>query len=229
LRPAKVIYGTFLEEFNGKFLLHVAAKDTMHLEYRDKNIMNALWHGPSSLSSILDPSNFHIYVFALNNAFRNVQNPNALQRLSFGVNMYMRDSSYEFEPAYFTDLKEIYSLCKKRHIPFALFNAPVRSKVESYADLPYLHKSEAYTNLQHFAEDEHIPLWNFDGNEKFTDDDFLDTYHLNARGTHKLTELIGQRFDKWNKGFVEQDIVDSSANPAQIKVQNSLIRTVFHF
>jgi hypothetical protein len=230
LRPERVIYGTFVQEFNGKFLLHnsLGAKDTSFIGFREKSIWNALRYGAASLSSMLDAPNFHIYVFTLNNAFRDVQDPTILQRLSFGENMYARDSGYEFNPTYLNDLKTIYSICKERHIPFALFNSPVRPKIESLAEFPYLHKTEAYLELEKFAEEENLPLWNFDAPEKFSENDFLDTYHLNARGTHKLTEFLATKVIKWNKGFIEQDILSS---PYSIggEVKDSLVPTVFHF
>src|SRR5207253_2597141 len=141
--------------------------------------------------------------FTLNNAFRTVQDPNILQRLSFGENMYERDSSYEFSSAYLRDLKKIYSICKERHIPFAIFNSPVRPKIESLADLPYLHRAEAYRELENFAAQENFPIWNFDVSESFNNNDFLDTYHLNARGTHKLTKFLSEKIVRWNKGVVD--------------------------
>jgi hypothetical protein len=229
LKPERVIYGTFLQEFNGKFLLHleVTPEDTALIKLKEKNLWNVMRYGALSLSPIIDPPNFHIYTFTVNNAFRTVQEPDFLQRLSFGVNMYERDSSYKFHEQYLQDLKAIYVICKSRNIPFALFNTPVRPRVESYGDLPYFHKIEAYYNIQHFAEEVKIPIWNFD-NAEFKNDDFLDTYHLNARGAHRMTNLLESKIAKWSKGIIEQDIV-SLPDSFRGEVKDSLVRTVIHF
>lgn len=231
LRPDRVIYGTFLQEFNGKFLLHMDLndKDTSLVKLKEKSFWNVLWYGVPALSPILDASNFHIYIFAINNAFRTVQNPTTLQRLSFGENMYLRDSSYQYNPSYLDDLKAIYAVCKSRNIPFALFNSPVRPKVESYADLPYFHKTDAYTAIEGFALTEKIPIWNFDMPGKFGDNDFLDTYHLNANGAHKMTKMIADKIATWQKGYIEQDITEPLSNSTGSEIKDSLIRTVFHF
>jgi len=231
LHPDRVIYGTFLQEFNGKFLLHmdISGQDTTLIKLKEKSFWNILRYGPPSLSPLLDAPNFHIYIFTINNAFRTVSNPTILQRLSFGENMYERDSSFKHNPAYLEDLKAIYQICKARHIPFALFNTPVRPKIESLADLPYLHKQEAYQYLEQFAEQENIPIWNLDMPGSFIESDFLDTYHLNARGAHKMTKLLADKIARWQKGFIEQDIVAGSADSIRSEVKDSLMRSVFHF
>jgi hypothetical protein len=231
LRPDRVIYGTILQEFNEKFLLHMELnnKDTSLVKLKEKSLWNVLYYGAPALSPILDGPNFHIYIFALNNAFRRVQYPTVLQRLSFGENMFVRDSSYQYNAVYFDNLKAIYAICKERHIPFALFNTPVRPKVESLRDLPYLHKSEAYSHLEEFATQEKFPIWNFDMPGSFDDNDFLDTYHLNARGAAKMTKQLAERIAVWQKGIIEQDVTASSADSIRNEIKDSLVRSVFHF
>jgi hypothetical protein len=229
LHPDRVIYGTFLQEFNGKFLLHmnIDEKDTSKIHIKEKSLWNAICYGAPSVSSMFDAANFHIYIFALNDAFRRVQNPDLFQRLSFGVNMFPRDSNYQYNAEYLNDLKKIYDLCKQHHIPFALYNSPVRRRIESYADVPYTHKQEAYEEIERFAETENIPFWNFD-KQQFSDDEFLDTYHLNAKGAHKMAQQLANKIETWGKGIIEQDVTNLP-DGASREVKDSLVRTEFHF
>ena len=182
-----------------------------------------------ALAPLLDGSTLHIYLFALNNAFRDVHDPNFFQKLSFGENMFERDSTYQLSQAFLNDLKEIYHLCKQRNIPFAFFNTPVRPKVTSLADLPYLHRLEAYQAVERFAIENDIPIWNFDKPGAFEDSDFLDTYHLTPNGARKLTFKLSGKLSTWQKGFTEQDLTAPSTNSVRDEIKDSLIRSVFHF
>ncbi len=231
LHPARVVYGVFLQELNGKSAIHndLSGEDTSSLQFREKTFLNTLRYGPISLSSMLDGPNIHIYLFVTNNAFRGVRDPNFFQRLSFGENLYERDSNFVFNPDFFRDLQAICLLCKEKNIPFAFFNSPIRPKVESLADLPYLHRLEAYRAVEQFAVQEDIPLWNFDKAGFFENGDFLDSYHLTAGGAKKLTVMVASKIEAWQKGFIEQDVTTPSADGIRNEIKDSLIRTVFHF
>ena len=231
LRPSRVIYGTFLQELNGISSVHsnIKDEDTSHLKIKDKSLFNVLYYGPTALAPILNVSTFHIYLFALNNAFREVHNPNFFQRLSFGVNFFERDSNYRMSYEFLHDLKEIYYLCKQRNIPFAFFNTPIRSHITSLADLPYKHREEAYVAIESFAIQNNIPIWNFDKPDIFEDKDFLDTYHLTPEGARRMTALLADKITLWNKGIIEQDIVSTSTDTIGPEIKDSLVRTVFHF
>lgn len=231
LRPSMVVYGIFLQELNGRSMIHnnVSDEDTASIKLKKKTLWNTMRFGPMALSPMLDPGSFHIYLFALNNAFRTVHDPNFFQRLSFGENLFERDSNYSLNQEYLKDLKEIYHLCKGRNIPFAFFNTPVRPKVESLADLPYLHRQEAYHAVEQFAIENNIPIWNFDKSGLFDVADFLDTYHLTSNGARKMTSMLADKISAWNNGFIEQDVITLLPNSNGAKVQDSLIRTVFHF
>lgn len=231
LRPARVIYGIFLQELNGNSAIHgnVTDEDTSAIKLKKKSLWNVLRYGPAALSPMLDGMTVHIYLFALNHAFRDVHDPNFFQRLSFGENMFERDSSYVMNAEYLDDLRQIYGLCKERNIPFAFFNTPVRPKVESLADLPYLHKLEAYRAVEQFALSENIPIWNFDRPGLFDNKDFLDTYHLSPEGARKMTQILAEKIAAWQKGFIEQDMTSPLPDGIHGKIQDSLIRSVFHF
>ena len=231
LKPKRVIYGIFLQELNGRSIVHnnINDEDTSEMKFRKKSLSNVLQYGAASLSSMLDAPNFHIYLFAINNAFRDIHDANFFQRLSFGENMFERDSNYVLNPEYLKDLKEIYRLCKERNIPFAFFNAPVRPKVGSIADLPYLHRFEAYHAVEKFALEENIPIWNFDKTGLFDNDEFLDTYHLTSDGAHKMTAMLADKIILWHHGHIEQDITLPLSDGSRNEIQDSLIRTVFHF
>jgi hypothetical protein len=231
LNPKRVIYGIFLQELNGLSIVHnnIRDEDTSAIKLKKKTLWNVLRYGPESLSSMFDGPNFHIYLFELNNAFRDIYDPNFFQRLSFGENMFERDSSYELNRKYLNDLKEIYRLCKERNIPFAFFNTPVRPKVESLADLPYLKKSQAYNAVEEFAIKNNIPIWNFDSPGLFDNSEFLDTYHLTSIGAHKMTKMLADKIAIWQKGFIEQDVTEPLSNGSGSEIKDSLIRTVFNF
>ncbi len=231
LKPKRVIYGIFLQELNSRSIVHnnINDKDTSEITFKKKTLWNVLQYGTASLSSMLDAPNFHIYLFAINNAFRDIRDPDFFQRLSFGENMFERDSSYILSPEYLNDLKDIYRLCKERNIPFAFFNAPVRPKVGSIADLPYLHKFEAYHAVEQFALDENIPIWNFDRSGLFDNGEFLDTYHLSSDGAHKMTAMLAEKIATWQNGHIEQDITTPLSDSNRIEIKDSFVRTVFNF
>jgi hypothetical protein len=231
LRPARVVYGIFLQELNGKSSIHgnVSNEDTAYIKLKDKSIWNVIRYGPASLASVLEPVNFHIYLFALNNAFTDAHNPNFIQRLAFGENLFERDSSFIFDSSYFENLKGIYFLCKQKNIPFAFFNTPVRPDIESLSDLPYQHRLGAYAAVEKFALANNLPIWNFDTPKVFSAQDFLDTYHLTPDGAKKMTTLLADKISTWNKGMIEQDITDSSSYSIHHEIKDSLIRTMFHF
>ncbi|MEP7235504.1 MAG: hypothetical protein ABI778_09435, partial [Ignavibacteriota bacterium] len=107
--------------------------------------------------------------------------------------------------------------------------APLRPNVESLADLPYLHRSEAYHCVEQFALANNIPIWNFDNANQFNTTDFLDPYHLTPYGARKLTKKIADKFERWQSGITEQDVTALSANSARTEIKDSLIRTIFHF
>jgi len=231
LHPARVVYGIFLQELNGRSMVHgnVNDADTSAIKLKAKSLWNVIRYGPTALSPLLSGNTLHIYLFALNNAFRDVHDPNFFQKLSFGENMFERDSSYTLNSTFLENLKDIYRLCKAKNIPFAFFNTPVRPKVESIADLPYLHRLEAYKAVEQFAIENNIPIWNFDKPTTFENTDFLDTYHLTPNGAHKMTSLLAEKICTWQKGFIEQDITSPSSDGGSSEIKDSLIRTVFHF
>ncbi|MFI5263543.1 MAG: hypothetical protein ACHQM6_03405 [Candidatus Kapaibacterium sp.] len=231
LRPARVVYGIFLEELNGRSGIHgnVTDEDTVAIKLKQKSFWNVMRYGPTALSPLLDGNGIHIYLFALNNAFRDVHDPNFFQRLSFGENLFERDSTYDLNQEFLQDLKEIYLLCKERKIPFAFFNTPVRPRVESLADLPYLHREEAYHAVEQFAIQENIPIWNFDQPGLFENREFVDTYHLSPDGARKMTKMLAEKIGTWHKGIIEQDITAASTDSVRNEIKDSLLRTIFHF
>jgi hypothetical protein len=231
LHPSRVIYGIFLQELNGKSVIHanVTDEDTSAIKIKKKSLWNVMRYGVTALSPMLDGTGIHIYLFALNNAFRDVRDPNFFQRLSFGENMFERDSSYLLNPEFLSDLKQIYYLCKERNIPFAFFNTPVRPRVESLADLPYLHREDAYRTIEQFATAENIPIWNFDQPGLFESSEFQDTYHLTSDGARKMTKILSEKIGVWQRGTIEQDVTTLSTDGVRSEVKDSLVRTVFHF
>lgn len=207
LRPERVVYGFFLQELNGKSNVHnnIADEDTSDVKLKEKSLLNVIRYGPLALSPLLKGPTFHIYIFAANNAFREVHDPNALDKLMFGDNLFERDSSYELNREYARDLEEIYLLCKTRGIPFALFNTPVRPLIESPADLPYHRRRDNYTAVYEIAQRHNIPIWNYDSPDKFAPEDFQDTYHLTPSGAERLTRCLFEDVQAWMTGEVRQD------------------------
>lgn len=216
LRPERVVYGFFLQEFNGRSKVHnsLAETDTTDIKLKEKSLLNVVRYGPLALSPLLKGATWHIYLFAANNAFREVHDPNAIQKLSFGDNMFERDSTYELNPKYVGDLEQIYLLCKDLNIPFAFFNTPVRPKIESLADLPYHRREESYNAVLEIAKKYNTPVWNYDRAGSFTDQDFQDTYHLTTWGMRKLTAYVFEDIKQWMSGIIRQDGAETLAMPS---------------
>ncbi len=206
IRPKRICYGVFLEDLNGHSPVHnTLYKDSNSLLYYKKTLPNVIARGAKSLSSIFDAPTLHIYLFAVNHAFRNVEHLTTLQRLSFGDNIVTQDSTYILDSLLIEDFKEIIILCKTNNIEFVFFNTPLRPTIGSYADLPYLHRDEAYSAIEAIATQYAVPLWNLDAKGKFIDDDFKDTYHLNHHGAKKISRILGEKIMNWSKGSIERD------------------------
>lgn len=207
MKPQRVVYGFFLQEFNAKTRVQnsVSDEDTTTLKLKRKTLLNVLRYGPKALTPLLKPATLHIYLFAKNNAFREVHDPTALDKLMFGDNMFERDSSYQLSQEYLRDLEEIYLLCKSRNIPFALYNTPIRPKIESAADLPYHRRAENYDAVYQLAKKHNIPIWNYDRPGYFEDVDFQDTYHVTPFGARKLSRYLFWEMRDWMRGVVRQD------------------------
>jgi len=214
LRPSRVIYGFFLQELNEHSNVHanVNDKDTSDLKLKEKTLWNVIRYGPTAIYPLFNGNSLHQYLFAANNGFREVRDPNFLDKLMFGENVFERDSSYKLSSQFLEDLKQIYYLCKERNIPFAFYNTPIRPKIESLADLPYLHREENYSALYNFAKENNIPLWNLDTPGLFETEDFQDTYHLTPDGARRMSEYLAVNILRWSKGEVIQDKVKSLFN-----------------
>lgn len=207
IRPERVVYGFFLQELNGKSNVHndFSAEDTSDVKLKRKTLMNVLRYGPEALAPLVKGNTLHIYLFAANNAFREVHDPTSLDKIMFGENVFERDSNYSLSTTYLHDLEEIYLLCKERNIPFAFFNTPVRPTVESPADLPYHRRSDNYEAVYQLATKHGLPIWNYDSPGYFEDSDFQDTYHLTPFGARKITRYLNTELLSWMKGTVRQD------------------------
>jgi hypothetical protein len=207
MRPQRVVYGFFLQEFNAKTKVQnsVSDEDTTTLKLKRKTLLNVLRYGPKALTPLLKPATLHIYLFAKNNAFREVHDPTALDKLMFGDNMFERDSTYQLSHEYLRDLEEIYLLCKSYNIPFALYNTPIRPKIESPADLPYHRRAENYEAVYQLARKHQIPIWNYDRPGYFLDTDFQDTYHVTPFGARKLSKYLFLEMRDWMRGVIRQD------------------------
>lgn len=206
VRPKRICYGVFIEDFNGHSPVHNRLyKDSSSFVYRSKTVPNVMLYGAKALSSIFDAPTLHIYLFALNHAFRNVEDLNSIQRLSFGDNMVSQDSTYILDSALVKDLEDIIALCKEHHIELAIFNTPLRPTIHSYADLPYLRRNEGYRIVESLAKKHSLPLWNLDKKGIFEDVDFKDSYHLNHSGGKKMSKMLGAKVSEWMNGKIEQD------------------------
>jgi hypothetical protein len=206
IRPKRICYGVFIEDLNGHSPVHnTLYKDSNNFIYRDKSLPNVMLYGAKALSSIFDAPTLHIYLFAINHAFRNVENLNALQRLSFGDNMVSQDSTYILDSALVRDIEEIISMCKEHHIELSFFNTPLRPTINSYRDLPYLRRNEGYHVIESLAKTHSLPIWNLDKKGLFEDVDFKDSYHLNHNGGKKMSKILGAKISEWINGKIEQD------------------------
>jgi len=204
--PKRICYGVFIEDFNGHSPVHnTLYKDSNNFIYRDKTLPNVMLYGAKALSSIFDAPTLHIYLFAVNHAFRNVENLNSIQRLSFGDNMVSQDSTYILDSTLIKDLEEIILACKEHNIELAFFNTPLRPTIHSYANLPYLRRNEGYRVVESLAKKYSLPLWNLDKKGLFEDADFKDSYHLDHKGGKKMSKMLGLKISEWVSGKTEQD------------------------
>jgi hypothetical protein len=204
--PKRICYGVFIEDFNGHSPVHNRLyKDSNNFIYRDRSLPNVMLYGAKALSSIFDAPTLHIYLFAVNHAFRNVENLNSIQRLSFGDNMVSQDSTYILDSNLVKDLEDIIAICKEHNIELAFFNTPLRPTIHSYADLPYLRRNEGYSIIESLAKKHSLPLWNLDKKGLFDDADFKDSYHLNHNGGKKMSKMLGVKISEWENGKVVQD------------------------
>ncbi len=207
LKPDIVIYGVSIQELNGESTVHAffGTKDTASVKLKPKTFWNMLRYGPVALAPLLYGDHFHQYIFAANNAFRDVPNLNVVSRLMFGTNEPPRDSAYKFEPKYLADLREIVTMCQKRGIQVALYNAPLRQRRPDEIDIPYEHRAESYGHIYALAQQLHIPLWNFDREGLFSRDEFQDNYHLTPVGAHKISAMLADSIARWQAGDVSED------------------------
>lgn len=207
MKPERVIYGFFLQELNAKSNVHnnIQDEDTADIKLKRKTLLNVLRYGPEALAPLMKGNTLHVYLFAKNNAFREVHDPTAIDKLMFGENVFERDSNYELSTEYLRDLEEIYLLCKARNIPFALYNTPVRPRIESPADLPYHRRADNYEAVFALARKHNLPIWNYDRPGYFLDSDFQDTYHLTPFGARKISRYLYSEVRDWMRGVVRQD------------------------
>jgi hypothetical protein len=207
MRPERVVYGFFLQELNAKSNVHnnILDEDTSAIKLKRKTLLNVLRYGPAALAPLMKGNTLHVYLFAKNNAFREVHDPTALDKLMFGENVFERDSNYQLSTEYLRDLEYIYLLCKERHIPFALYNTPVRPKIESPSDLPYHRRADNYEAVYQLARKHNLPIWNYDRPGYFLDSDFQDTYHLTPFGARKVTKYLYWELRDWMRGVIRQD------------------------
>ena len=204
--PERIVYGIFIDDLNGGSVIHNDfGRKNPNLEMRQKNLLNVLHFGPQALSPIVDVAMLHLYLFAVNNAYREVPQLSAFQHLTFGENMIKRDSNYQIDTTLLVNLESIYLLCKEHDIPFAIFNTPLRPMIESPADLPYAHRREAYEAVAQLAYKHGFPIWNLDQPGLFNDSDFRDTYHVTPIGARKMSGMVLQKIIEWKSGIIMQD------------------------
>lgn len=207
MKPAFVIYGVCIQEFNGVSTVHAyfETKDTTQVKLKPKTFWNILRFGPTALAPLLAPDHLHQYLFAANNAFRDVPNLNLFDKLMFGENHPPLDSDYKFNTTYYSDLKEIVRLCKENHIPVALYNAPLRQRAAVERDIPYEHRGESYRAVRALAIELQVPLWNFDRKGYFEREEFQDNYHLTPIGARKVSGMLADSILHWQSGALTQD------------------------
>jgi hypothetical protein len=211
LQPSSVIYGVGIQELNAYSTVHAyfETKDTSSVKLKPKTLWNILRYGPTALAPLLNADHFHQYVFAANNAFRDVPNLNLFNRIMFGTNMPPRDTAYRFEAMYLNDLREIVALCKARGIPIAIYNAPLKPRTPEEIDVPYRHRSDSYREVLGLARELHIPLWNFDHKGFFEPNEFQDNYHLTPIGARKISGMLADSIAIWHRGVVSQDSLET--------------------
>ncbi len=209
VKPERIVYGVFIEDLNGGSIIHNNfSSNTPTLPVQEKNVLNVFRFGPQALSPMIDVALLHIYLFAVNNAYREIPSLSAFQRLTFGENMIERDSNYTMDSTLLHQIESIYLLCRDYHIPFAIFNTPLRPTIESPADLPYTHRQDAYNPILQLAHTHGFPIWNLDQQGFFVDKDFLDTYHLTPFGARKMSAIVLQKILEWKQGNITQDSVN---------------------
>jgi len=207
LHPSYVIYGVGLQELNGESTTHAffGTKDTSLVKLKPKTFWNILRYGPAALAPLLNADHFHQYEFAANHAFRDVPTMSLFNSLMFGTNEPPRDSSYRFQPIYLADLSDIVTMCQRRGIPVAIYNAPLRPRHPSEIDVPYEHRAESYAKIFGLTRALHIPLWNFDRDGLFTRGEFQDNYHLTPIGARKISRMLADSIARWQAGDVNED------------------------
>ena len=207
LRPAYVVYGVGIQELNAESSVHafLAANDTSAVKLRRKSFLNVIRYGPTALAPLINADHLHQYLFAANNAFRDVPNLNVFQRVMFGENMPPQDSTYRFEQRYLSDMREIANLCIEHNIKVALYNAPMKPRDLDKQDEPYRHRGEAYQRILALAQGLHIPIWNFDRAGLFALSDFQDNYHLTPSGAKNISAMLGDSIVRWRAGAITQD------------------------
>ncbi|HWF45289.1 MAG TPA: hypothetical protein VG537_11660 [Candidatus Kapabacteria bacterium] len=207
LRPSYVVYGVGIQELNGASTAHatIAAQDTDAIKLRAKTLWNIIQYGPTALSPFFDPDHLHQYLFAANNAFRDVPNLGLFDRLMFGQNAPPADSIYRFEQKYFDDLRSIVQICKDNGIAIALYNAPLRARQDATTEEPYSHRGENYRSVLALAREFNIPLWNFDRTGVFQRNEFQDNYHLTPIGAHRISGMLADSIASWHHGTIVRD------------------------
>ena len=207
LKPTFVVYGVGIQELNGASTVHAffETKDTASVKLKPKTLWNILRYGPTALAPLMNGDHFHQYIFAANNAFRDVPNLNLFNRLMFGENSPPRDSAYRFEPTYLNDLKEIVAMCQSRGINVAIYNAPLRKRAPNEVDIPYEHRGDSYRKILGLAQEQHIPLWNFDRAGMFANSEFQDNYHLSSIGAKKISAMLADSISQWQTSSHSQD------------------------
>jgi len=211
LKPAFVVYGVSIQEFNGLSTVHAffETKDTASVKLKPKTLWNILRYGPTALAPLLAADHLHQYLFAANNAFRDVPNLNLFDRMMFGENHPPLDSDYRFNPVYYQDLREIVRLCQQRGIRVAVYNAPLKQRPPEDQDIPYRHRAESYQAILSLAEELNIPAWNFDRKGFFDKNEFQDNYHLTPIGARKVSRMLADSIIDWQRGIISKDPVTS--------------------
>ncbi|MDP4200181.1 MAG: hypothetical protein Q8922_08860 [Bacteroidota bacterium] len=211
LKPTCVVYGVCIQEFNRVSTVHAffETKDTATIKLKSKTLWNILRYGPTALAPLLAADHLHQYLFAANNAFRDVPNLNLFDRMMFGENHPPLDSDYQFSSVYYQDLREIVRLCKEHGIQVALYNAPLRQRAPGEVDIPYEHRAESYGAALALAREMNIPLWNFDHKGFFTRDEFQDNYHLTPIGARRISVMLGDSIVRWRQGSISRDEVET--------------------